>query len=337
MVCPPPSLFLTVKWLSTPIFLAVAIGLVFVLWRPNFVNGGTGRLAFAVLGITHPATLSHFLYDSGRFDQIGFIVALACLLSMERGRTPLVVLASLCITAILVHEAFLLIYVPIISAYWAYVDTKSQSPWLKPVAMAAIAVVVTIAISLIGPPGVSRQHYYQELVQLHGPWIRDGSVGVLYGSLTKEMGRAVDLLMSGRRIIQHLTLACFLAPMILIAMKIAKREAELRRSSNASDRSVVWVMIAAASPLSLYVVGVDFARWWALTITNLLVALALIMTRSSRWSQAVEETLAHQKTLVWVGLGLNLVAGPLGVAASPFPNMEPLIRATALAAWHAVR
>ncbi len=334
---PPSSLFSAVHWLSLLVFLAAATGLIFFFWRPFMVSGGGGRLAFAVLATTHPATLSHLLYDAGRFDQIGLLIALACLVSIDRGRARALLLACLCGTAILVHEAFLLMYVPLVMAYWAYSGTKSEARWLMPAAVTLVVLGVTLSVILQGAPDIGRQQYYRELVDLHGPWIRESSIGVLYGSLTAEIGRSLGLLASGRRIFQHLTLALFLLPTALIAAKIVRRRIALERSEGNADPSVAWLLIAAASPLSLYAIGIDFARWWALTITNLLLTLALIMGRSRQWSRAVDETLAENMPLVWAAMAISVVVGPLGVAASPFPQVEPILREAAMAAWHAFR
>jgi hypothetical protein len=62
-------------------------------------------------------------------------------------------------------------------------------------------------------------------------------------------------------------------------------------------------------------------------LTNLLVALGLLLATSPRWTDAADAAMRRHPAAVWAVLAVNLVAGPLGVAASPFPRLEPTITA----------
>ena len=335
----PPNLFPVVRHIAWFDSIAVSLLLAVLFFRPARRYGGDGLCEFGILATSHFATLQHFFYDVGRFDHVGLAISLACFACIERLRpmAAAVALVGACTLGIVIHEAFAVIFLPLILAYWLYHRAGPTSDMrLLTVVTSLLALVVLVMISR-GRPALGETAYVQTLRDLHGEWINARSVGVLYGSVTNEAGRSVALFLTSRRLFQHAVLAAFLLPSLLLlgaAIRGVWRDG-LRRSRRGWRAAAL--LVAAASPLALYPIGIDFARWWALAITNLLMALSLLLLASERWRTAVGGAIAEHRLLVWATVVCSLIAGPLGVASSPFPKIDSAINDAILALVRAIR
>ena len=75
-------------------------------------------------------------------------------------------------------------------------------------------------------------------------------------------------------------------------------------------------LIASFSPLMLYPIGYDHFRWWALSLTNLFVALTL-MARNQSFAAHLQYTLVSHRMMVIFGVvGLSIWCGPILDVAS---------------------
>ena len=328
-VIEPQSLFQTVRVASLVSAVAIAAALLYVFLRPFVRFGGPGHLAFAVVTATHFGTLQHFFYDLGRFDNFGLLLSLLCLACIDRcGRgVSTVVIAVACGTGIVIHEAFVVIYLPMVLAYWWYRDAGARWMTYPLAGVALLLLVVALLMVSRGSPAVARSDYVRELRAEHGEWINEGSVGVLYGGVKTESNRVVSNLLTPRRIIQHVVLAAFLFPSLVLVVHAFRRGGDAGVPSRPLDVRGLMTLLVCCSPLALYVVGVDFARWWALALTNIFVVLAWLTLSSETWRERVGDAFSRHGRLVWSAVALNLVSGPLGVASSPFPRIDPLITA----------
>ncbi len=341
-VVEPSALFSAVEWIALFNATGVAAGLIFFIWRPFFRYGGAGLLAFAILATTHFATLQHFFYDVGRFDHLGLMLALLCISCIEwsHGTTAVVAVLLCGSTGVLIHEAFAVAHAPVVFAYWLYsipATGDARLTRMLPVAMVALLLGILVVVMSMTSPSIDQNALVAQLTAKHGSWIQERSVSVLFGGAATETPRSIQIFFTAKRLVQHVVLAGFLIPtVVLFAKAILRRETTMRPAQPGASKAGILVL-AALSPLSLYVVGVDFARWWALAITNVLLAVALLMARSDTWRIACDRTMLEHRVWVWSALALNFLTGPLGVAASAFPRLEPLVNAAVLTAVRAVR
>jgi len=122
-------------------------------------------------------------------------------------------------------------------------------------------------------------------------------------------------------------LGVFLLPTIVFVYGVIRRHAVLVGGRREAQEPGLWLMVVAGlSPLAVLVVGIDFARWWSLALTNMLIALALCVQQSERFRNAVAYAFSARPWLIWTALASHLLSGPLGVAASAFPRIEPYIQ-----------
>ncbi|HWR97751.1 MAG TPA: hypothetical protein VN317_04950 [Candidatus Methanoperedens sp.] len=333
----PKSLFPVVRNVSLFSSVLVSAGLALHFWRPFLRQGGSGRLAYAVLATTSAASLPHFFYDTGRFDHLGLLLVMLCFASVESGRVTAMTLLALCSLGIVLHEAFVVLYVPMIMTYWAYSGTDSMRLRVTQALVVLLLAGVAVFVVLQGRPLISYPELVQHLRDRHGSWIDEGSVTVLYAGLKKGMGRSLGMLMSSRRLVQHLVLGVFLLPMCILAVRVARCDEVVATWATTKGRMAILMLAAALAPLCMYVVGVDFARWWALAITNVFLVVAQLMVRSGPLSRAVDDVLKKHRLLMWSILVLSVVSGPMGVAASPFPRLEPLLRSMLITLAHSIR
>jgi hypothetical protein len=333
---PPDSLYAVIERLALVSSVCASASLIFFFFRPFLRSRQPGQFVFAVLATTHFGTVQHFFYDLGRFDQLGLLLCLGCLLTIEKCRqrvTAVVILVSCCV-GVLIHEAFFVIYLPLIMAYWRF----RQSPDLSTLLQLAVVLPATVLLVFANgaKPQIAQVEYVQHLKDIHGPWIDEKSVQVLYGGPVSEAERTSRVLLSPMRIAHTAVLFAFLLPSLLLLAKIIRAASRPGDSLIGNRDGSILLLLAALSPLSLYMIGLDFARWWALAITNVLLAISLLMT-CDNWNALVNRTLAEQRLLSWSALTLSFVAGPLGVAASPFPRIEGYVQVAIAALIHAVR
>ena len=137
------------------------------------------------------------------------------------------------------------------------------------------------------------------------------SVQVLHeGGAIQNIRRTYYLGVSMERLWHHLLMFALLAPVLFMLFQ-ATRAVLGQREPRA------WlVLLAALSPLALYPLGHDHFRWWALALTNMFVALAMLGITREGMRTAIARTFERYWLLGWVAIGLALITGPLGVTTS---------------------
>ena len=325
-VAPPGGLFDTVWVLALILAAVVAVAACLAFWAPFVRDRRAPLLVFGVIATTHVATVQHVFYDLGRFDQIGLLLALAIAAIVLRWGTSLAAaaaVAALSALALLVHEAFLLMYSPVLVAL-LFRQAGRARPLRDPrlLSMAAAHGAVLGWLVVLGPPEISEAGLLQDLSARHGDWIHPRSVKVLYSSMVAEAARAVSVMASVRRVVQHGVLALALLPTLWLGVALVR--ARRQQAANGAGPDVT-LLAAALSPLLLYPLGIDFARWWAAALTNVLLVVALLLASSEAWRAAWSDVLARHPLVAWTALLVNAAAGPIGVASSPFPRLEPAI------------
>ncbi len=290
-----------------------------------------GAWLFFLWAMTHPATLAHFMYDLGRFDGLLLLLALAAMgVVAHVAMLPAAVLVlGLLGIAILIHEAALLMYVPLVLVYWFYLTTSRETRGR--IAMSAKRLTVPLGICaglvflsyLAAAHGSLPAHAYEEhLAELrseYGQVIQGNSLRVLYrGSTAENIRHTLSAGFSMRRLLHHVAMALVLAPSALLFWRIAQPIL-----FDKQRRAETFFLLAAFSPLGLYLLGHDHFRWWALSLTNLLIALSFLALHDRAFGHHLCKVMQDNRKLAYCVLMLNILVGPLAVVSS-FP--QPLFR-----------
>ena len=331
----PTDLLVESERAATWLAWLVCLSLVTCFVLPLYRHPSQAQLWFAAAAVTHTATLSHFAYDLGRFDQFGLLLALASIaVALRAPKSPATAVAIIAasLVGVAVHEAYLLIHAPLVLAIWVWAadGTIRTGPIVAAVGM----VVVVVLIALAGAPNVSQEDLVSQLKAAHGSWISERSVGVLYASTRADIVRALTMAITPRRVFQYGVLALGLLPTALMLHRTWRfREAQQPRVGP----SELAVVLAALAPLTLMAVGIDFARWWALALTNVFVAVAVLLSASAMWRQSWKDLTDRHAVLLVLVIVMSAAVGPLGVAASPFPQVESLIQQVVVSGFRLVR
>lgn len=271
-----------------------------------------GLMRFALLALTCPATLAHAAYDVGRFDQVNLLLATAAVGLLAWGGGPVVgALAVLLLGAsILVHEAAVFMFVPVVLAFWYWL--RPDRPRLVVVTISAIALAcLTVVVWLHGHMStLDLSAYAQELASRHGNWVLPNSIAVLFRqSVEANVAFTFDRVLSGRYLRDHVWLLLFvLAPIFWLWREIWRVGGD---ELEAPARAML--LAASSGPLLLMPVGHDYYRWWAMSITNTFLVIALLVTRRPRFGAALASMLERRRNAVWAMVLVFVVVGPLGI------------------------
>jgi hypothetical protein len=275
-------------------------------------------LPFALLSILHFATIQHFLYDTGRFDHFALIIIFLCILSIEKldFKLNFTIISLLLFWGVIIHEAILIISMPLIVAYWLLSSPKKR-PFL--IFLSTIpAITMCYYLGAYGSSSLSFENHYSILVEQHGTWIEPRSVMVLSRSLGENFTLVFHRLFSLEGLGRHIVLVLALSPTLLLIRRILGTQtyASLKHHLRWEERLL---LLSAFSPLALYPLGIDFFRWWALAITNAFISLSLILLRSEPLRDIVLDGFSKNRALYWTILGTSILVGPLAVT-KPFPR-----------------
>lgn len=307
---PPTALLITVA--SVIFVAATSAALLRLFVEPALLERSAGGWLFALAAATHSATIPNLVYDLGRFDHIGLLIALGCLLAVARG-TPAVrfaVVPPACVLGLLVHEGFLFLFVPLIFAAWHYEENGARLGARLAVAAGLLALAGVIG-SLGRMTALPMDAYVAHLGARHDFPIGASSVLVLYSDLREGATHSLSTLASRWQLTNHAVLLISLLPTLLLVRRFANVIRDRQRGEpTARARRIVY--IAACSPLLLYALGVDVARWWAACVTNLLIAVSYLAVREQA-SPALADSIVRAPALPVAVVGISLIAGPLGV------------------------
>ncbi|WP_236187125.1 hypothetical protein [Pseudomonas protegens] len=305
--------------IASYIILSSALALLtIVFYVPVSKSGKAGIWIFFFIALTHPATLQHFIYDPGRFDTFCLALALTSMLFITRFRGPLgalIVLISMS-TSILAHEASFLMYVPLVIAYWIYIEPDPKKLPIKLLTLIAL-LAVTYIVSTQGL--LNHENLEKDLLlsrEKYGNWVVSDSLDVLYkGGVIQNISRTAHAGASIKYILHSLIAFTFiLLPMIFLARKFINSNNKPKLS-----KPMFLVMLAALSPLALYPLGSDHFRWWSLAITNIFIAISIFLYRDSSLRDYVCIFLhSNKKTCIFL-IASSIVLGPLGVTNSLDP------------------
>lgn len=293
--------------LAEYLFLAAAFALCYTVFHPLLVRNRETSM-IAVLLLSAPAVLPHIGYLFAQPDVTLFLLLLLCLW-MLFNMPPLAAACAtipLCLIALCTHEAFSLMFYPLVVAILIEQCRTRRLPWIAAIAHVAIIGAAFLAILHFGKLKVSPDTILQEALTRTNVGIQRQVYDVMASSFAEQ--RELVRRMYTSLIWKLLALTfCIAAPYFFLLSKL------LRRSMRSADMPV-WQQAVTCllflSPLLLCYLGHDFTRWiGAACIDASLFILALAQTNA-----VVRNALTHWTTNenITAWLAYLIAAGPMG-------------------------
>lgn len=278
-----------------------------VLWRMLTRSVESGLLALVFL--CSPAMLPHFSSLAAQPDTQLFalvLIAYACLVFLRVPWSPLVAVVP-CIVAILVHEAFVLLFYPaLLLLLWDGVRSQRFS---RLAAMAHVAIVGLAFLSVMhfSHPTVPPETMLQEAQQRTSIPLNPEAFFTISGNLHQQwqtlMQHYSKLFFAGVMISM-----VFLLPYLAGVVKLVKT-VNARRAKPVQGYVLA---LAAFGPLVLCFLGHDVERWVAGSVLSLQLFVVYLYQTEEKGTQAMDEL--ARGPLVLGTLLYGMAIGPMGGA-----------------------
>lgn len=311
----------SINALGTALAAGLTVALT-LLFGAQHRTGRDGTWLFALLAVTSPATIAHLGYDVGRFDQLLILLALAGLFSVQHGSrwAALAAVLTTTVVGILIHELYAVAFLPTVFGFWWYVDPGERDFNYARAGLCLALVGLTALVMSAGMvTGTDAAEYLTRLRQTHGPEGLSGpgpeaSVRVLFSDLEGNISWTLERLYTAETLKHHAALIAVFTPTFVVFARLF-RNLYAGAASMAARLRQTLLLLCCLSPLALYLVGVDFFRWWSLAFLNLFVVVSLVM-RDPQKRTIVADTLRNRRYLVHAAVVVGLVFGPLQIEHS---------------------
>ena len=295
---------LTIEYL----FLAAAFTLCYIVFRKALFQDGALTLT-AVLLLSAPGVLPHIGYLFAQPDVTLFLLMLLCVGALLQLRPLAATLATLplCCLGLMAHEAFSLMFYPLIAAILLHLARTRKLPWVAAFAHVTVVAAAFVGIVHFGKLKVSPDTILQEALARTNVGIQRQVYDVMASTLAQQQHLVHQLYTPG--ILQLLILTvCICLPYFWLMAHL------LRLSMRATEMPLWQKMfncMAFLSPLILCALGHDYTRWMgAACIDVSFFILYLALTNEAARAAIAEWATASPNTQAW--LAYLITAGPLG-------------------------
>ncbi|MDO4724600.1 MAG: hypothetical protein Q4A97_07540 [Comamonadaceae bacterium] len=324
----------TLRHISLGLSAAFWLGASLLLWRLYQRSGRHSGMAWlALVFASSSATWQHWLIDAGRLDHLLLALALAgmaLLATLQRPALAFALVLPLNLLALLVHEAALLLFIPLLLAWWRYRQGPAARGWiLACAALSALAAALIAALGTREPLDFAADFARQQARA--GGWLVAESYAVPYqGGLRHNVQLSLQRLGDVRQHYYHLELLLLcLLPHAWLLWQAGRRPATSTpapapatapATAPAPTRPIQWRnwLLACLAPCLLYAVSIDFYRWWAWAICNLYLAAMLLCLCDAPLRTRLAQTLAGQRAVLLYLIASALLMGGLG-PDNPYP------------------
>ncbi|HEY4380441.1 MAG TPA: hypothetical protein VGN01_08860 [Acidobacteriaceae bacterium] len=306
------------------LFLAAAFGLTYAVFR-GMLFGSPSECRLAAALLSAPALLPHLGFLFAQPDVTLYILLLGCLALFLRATPGVATAAScvLCCVSLLAHEAFSLMFYPLVVAILWHLCAKRRLPWLAAAAHVLVVAGVFAAVVHWGTLKVSPDAMLQEASARTDVGIQRQVYDVMASTLQQQEVLVRQMYSpSGLKVLLGVTLL-FSAPYFALLARLlhgAMRGAEVGRV-RAAGTGLLFV-----SPLLLCALGHDVSRWLgAMGIDATLMVLYLYLAEppESATRRYLRDWADSPGFLTWL---VYLVAvGPFG--ATGIRSAELLVQA----------
>jgi len=254
-----------VHWLSRTrlmaaeyVFLATAFALTYLVFRPMlFGNAAERRFAAALL--CAPALLPHIGFLFAQPDVTLYILLLVCVWLFMRSPLTVAAVAScaMCCVALLVHEAFSLMFYPLVAAMLLHLVLRGRLHWAVAVAHVAVFAAAFVAVMHWGTLTVSADTILAEAQARTDVGIQRQVFDVIASSFGEQ--EALVRRMYSPSVLRSLAATVLLtAPYLWLLARLVDR---VLKAANAGRVQRGLTIAMFASPLLLFALGHDTTRW----------------------------------------------------------------------------
>ncbi len=220
-------------------------------------------------------SLQQLAYDVGRFDQINYLLAVFGIFVLIQNKLSdwikFFVLQALLVVMLLIHEASLLMIMPLLSISLYFFTSDSSKKILLPTIIVTISAIIFASLLLNTNPLVESdlaKTVEQRAVDFE---IDDGALNVQTTSLSENIQMTLERLKSKKTRSRFLRLFLVTIPFILVLRIWYK---QLR--SVLSKKEEYLLFIPALAMLPLFIVGIDFYRWLSMMLLNTTLLFLLV-------------------------------------------------------------
>jgi hypothetical protein len=302
----------TVLAIEFAIFAAVIAVTYFVFRRTLF--GTLEERALAAFLLAAPALLPHFAYLSGDVDSVLYIctvLAVGAFLAMSAG-AALASAVALSIVALLIHEAFALLFYPLLIAI--VIDQCRRHRLRRGVVIAQLALIgiVFLAILHFGKWSVPHPEYLAA-AQLRTNMPLEGTVFLVLSNTLQQQLHFVAALYT-KQLVAGVLLSCLVSlPYFAMLVWLLQSALALRGYAKKAWRSLLLLLCA---PLLLLPLGHDGMRWVSAICVNLSLFLLYLYSTAPEPADRRALTTWTATPLYPAMLGYTLALGAYGIAST---------------------
>jgi hypothetical protein len=292
------------------LFLAAAFALTYFVFRTALFGQRNDR-KLAVLLLSAPAVLPHIGWLFAQPDVTLFLLLLLSLLMFLRLPPLLATALSLpvCCIALLGHEAFSLMFYPLIVAVLLQLCRTRKLPWIAGILHVVVVMAVFIAILHFGKLSVSPAVILAEATARTNVGIQPQVYEVMASTLAQQ--RVLVHKLYTPYVLQVLALTLVLIIPYFVLLFVLLRRALKAAAAPVSQQGFTALLMLA--PLLLCALGHDTTRWIGavgIDISFLILFLFLADEEAGPVRTTLRAWAAGPCYLVW--LGYCLVIGPMG-------------------------
>jgi hypothetical protein len=243
------------------------------------VTRSQAAAAVAFSGIFIQACLPFFMRDVGRPEQLNEIAFVAlcwtvisCRLSASYA--AVLIFAS---TAMLIHEGFLIIHVPLLCAIlYLRLISKGSLPRNRAFARVAVCLVgpvcTFVVVWFFGTPRLAKERWIDHWGALspYASLESENSLSVHYRGILESAKYTLENLWPTAIPLSAAILLCAFYLVYLIWFRYNEKLCDTRTP-------LYLVGAAAASPIAMFLLGTDYVRWSCLVTSNLIIATLCLL------------------------------------------------------------
>ncbi len=294
------------------VIFAILVAVTYLVFRRTLF-GSVQERALAAFLLAGPALLPHFAYLSGDLDSLLYccaVLAMAGFVEMP-GTLATFCAILLSILALLIHEAFLLLFYPLLLVIMIDLWLRHRLRAGMLLAQLAVVAIAMLAILHYGKWSVPHSEY-MAAAQQRTDMPLEGTVFLVLSNTLHQQLQFVAALYD-KRLIAGVLLSCLVSLPYFAALIWMLRGTLVTRGYRGKSRWALLLLLCA--PLLLLPLGHDVMRWVAAVCVN--ISLFLLYLYGS-------DTAADRRALTgWTAtplygalLAYALALGPFGIASN---------------------
>lgn len=309
-------------------FLSVLID---TKWRDSLKQEwSVGGILFFLFAFFHSATLQHLVRHIGRFEHLQLVMVLGFFFLLHRfyrrtGNSRVSVLIKHVLTAfvllvvaivsILIHEAFLFFYLPLMFGIWVLVYPRGIGLNLTRIVLFGLLLLFTWLVSTHGLLPIPDYEWFIGLMQeRYGSRADPASLVVAFRDFGTNVEYTSYWIFQKWTYVHIVIFTLVLSPTFWFMKKLVERDFR-SLSSDSKARLRLFVFLTCLSPFGLIPLGFDYFRWFSLAFLNVFILITWKMYDSDYKSYIFGLFWRHRLVVVTIII-LSLIYGPVGAPSS---------------------